>query len=77
MIKELMFEGSNRYFDKMICPELEISESDIQNLCVVLYNKALENSKSQFEKDAVTPIYETRFIIVGNTHAIKQSYCTY
>ncbi len=21
MIKELMFEGSNRYFDKMICPE--------------------------------------------------------
>lgn len=55
MIKELMFEGSNRYFDKMVCPELEISESDIQNLCDVLYNKALENSKSQFEKDAVAP----------------------
>lgn len=55
MIKELMFEGSNRYFDKMVCPEFEISESDIQNLCDVLYNKALENSKSQFEKDAVAP----------------------
>lgn len=56
MIKELMFEGSNRYFDKMICPELEISENSIQNLCDTLYHKALENSKSQFEKDAVTPI---------------------
>lgn len=76
-IEELMFEGSNRYFDKMICPELEISENSIQNLCDTLYHKALENSKSQFEKDAVTPIYETRFIIVGNTYTIKQSYCTY
>lgn len=56
MIKELMFEGSNRYFDKMICPELEISENSIQNLCDTLYHKALENSKSQFEKDAVTPL---------------------
>lgn len=41
MIKELMFEGSNRYFDKMICPELEINENSIQNLCDTLYHKAL------------------------------------
>ena len=46
-------EGSNRYFDKMICPELEINENSIQNLCDTLYHKALENSKSQFEKSII------------------------
>ncbi len=44
MIKELMFEGSNRYFDKMICPELEISENSIQNLCDTLYHKTLNHN---------------------------------
>ena len=68
MIKELMFEGSNRYFEKMICPELEINENSIQNLCDTLYHKALENSKSQFEKDAVTPITKQDLLSWGYLH---------
>lgn len=36
MIKELMFEGSNRFFDKTICPELTVSDKEIDELCDTL-----------------------------------------
>ena len=36
MIKELMFEGSNRFFDKTICPELTVNDKEIDELCDTL-----------------------------------------
>src|SRR5699024_4731652 len=33
MIKELMFEGSNRYFDQALCTGLNITDEDIDALC--------------------------------------------
>lgn len=36
MIKELMFEGSNRFFDKSICLEMNVTDGDIHILCDAL-----------------------------------------
>lgn len=33
MVRELLFEGSNRSFDQAICSELTVSEDDIDALC--------------------------------------------
>lgn len=39
MIKELMFEGSNRYFDQALCTGLTITDEDIDALCKVLIER--------------------------------------
>ena len=39
MIKELMFEGSNRYFDQALCTRLTITDEDIDALCKVLIER--------------------------------------
>ena len=40
MLKELILEGQNRYFDSEPCRELQITDEDIQNLCkTTLYNR--------------------------------------
>ena len=33
MLKELILEGQNRYFDSETCKDLKITDEDIQNLC--------------------------------------------
>lgn len=44
MIRELTFEGCNRYFDQAICLGLKITMDDIQNLCVALKENAIKNA---------------------------------
>lgn len=41
MVKELMFEGAHRFFDKTVCLGLEVSDGDIAALCQSLHEKAL------------------------------------
>ena len=45
MIKELMFEGSNRYFDQTRCLGLEITEADIDALCKAMKAQAVKNAR--------------------------------
>jgi len=33
MVKELLFEGNNRFFDKTVCLGLQASDADIEKLC--------------------------------------------
>lgn len=33
MLRELMLEGKNRYFDSEICQNMDISDSEIEELC--------------------------------------------
>ena len=40
MVKELMFEGAHRFFDKTVCLGLEASEDDINALCYSLHETA-------------------------------------
>ena len=39
MVKELLFEGNNRFFDKTVCLGLQVSEADIEKLCFAKLSK--------------------------------------
>lgn len=65
MVKELMFEGSNRFFDKTICPELNVTQNDIDKLCDVLKNVASRNCKNSKEKDGVELLSKNQLISWG------------
>lgn len=44
MLKELILEGQNRYFDSEICQELRVTDEDIEKLCRELKDAALKNT---------------------------------
>lgn len=44
IIKELMFEGSNRSFDQTICTGWNVSDADIEDLCENMYQQALQHA---------------------------------
>lgn len=56
MIKELMFEGSNRYFDQALCTGLTISDEDIDALCRAMKEQAIKNAHSEEQKAAVKEV---------------------
>ena len=53
MIKELMFEGSNRYFDQGLCAGWDISEEDIDALCQSMREQAVKNAHNEEQRAAI------------------------
>lgn len=53
MVKELMFEGSSRYFDQTRCVELDITEEDIEKLCQAMKEQAIKNASNEEQKVSV------------------------
>jgi Predicted transcriptional regulator containing an HTH domain and an uncharacterized domain shared with the mammalian protein Schlafen len=56
MIKELMFEGSNRYFDQSLCAGWDISEEDIDSLCQAMREQAVKNAYSEEQRVAIKDV---------------------
>lgn len=56
MIKELMFEGSNRYFDQALCTGLNIADEDIDALCEAMKEQAIKNAHNEAQKAQVKDI---------------------
>ena len=56
MIKELMFEGSNRYFDQALCTGLNITEKDIDALCKAMKEQAIKNAHNEEQKALVKEV---------------------
>ena len=56
MIKELMFEGSNRYFDQALCTGLNVTDEDIDALCKAMKEQAIKNAHSEEQKAAVKDV---------------------
>lgn len=54
MIKELMFEGSNRYFDQTTSIGYRVTDEEINKLCISLKKIALRNCKYNHDRDNVT-----------------------
>lgn len=52
MIKELMFEGSNRYFDQALCTGLIITDQDIDAFCKAMK----ENSHNKEQKASIKDV---------------------
>lgn len=56
MIKELMFEGSNRYFDQALCTGLNVTDEDIGALCKVMKEQAIKNAHNEEQKASVKDV---------------------
>lgn len=56
MIKELMFEGSNRYFDQALCTGLIITDQDIDALCKAMKEQAVKNSHNKEQKASIKDV---------------------
>lgn len=65
MIKELMFEGSNRYFDQTRCLGLEITEADIDALCKAMKAQAVKNARSDEQKAMVKDVGRQQLLSWG------------
>lgn len=50
MLKELILEGQNRYYDCEICEDLEVTERDIEYLCAKMKETAIKNTLTESEK---------------------------
>ena len=56
MIKELMFEGSNRYFDQALCTGLTITNEDIDALCKAMKDQAVKNAHNEEQKASIKDV---------------------
>ena len=65
MLKELILEGQNRYFDNEPCEYLEINEDDIKDLCDKMKKIAFENTWNDEEKAAIRDVTKNILITWG------------
>ena len=56
MVKELLFEGSNRYYDQALCPGLNITDEDIDALCKAMKEQAVRNAHNEEQKASIKDI---------------------
>ncbi|WP_300920166.1 ATP-binding protein [uncultured Dubosiella sp.] len=65
MVKDLILEGENRYFDKEICRELIVNEEDINQLCAQMKEVALRNTWNEHEKAQIRPLTRNHLLSWG------------
>ncbi len=65
MIKELLFEGSNRSFDQTICLGMDITDDDIAKLCSSMKQTALKNCRDDEERASVKDVTVNQLISWG------------
>ncbi len=56
MIKELLFEGSNRYYDQALCIGLNITDEDIDALCRAMKEQAIKNAHTEVQKASIKDV---------------------
>ena len=56
MIKELLFEGSNRYYDQALCTGLNVTEEDIDALCKAMKEQAVRNARTEEQKASIKDV---------------------
>ena len=55
-IKELLFEGSNRYYDQALCTGLNITDEDMDALCKAMKEQAVRNAHTEEQKAAIKDV---------------------
>lgn len=65
MLKELILEGQNRYFDSEPCRELQITDEDIQNFCKTMKETAIKNTWQNSEKAKIKDITKNTLLSWG------------
>ena len=56
MIKELLFEGNNRYYDQALCTGLNITDEDINALCKAMKEQAVKNAHDEEQKASIKEV---------------------
>lgn len=56
MVKELMFEGSNRHFDQALCTGWNITDEDVDALCKAMKDQAVKNAHSEEQKASIKDV---------------------
>ena len=56
MVKELLFEGSNRYYDQALCTGLDITDEDIDALCKAMKEQAVRNAHNEEQKASIKDV---------------------
>ena len=56
MVKELLFEGSNRYYDQALCTGLNVTDEDIYALCKAMKKQAVKNARTEDQKAAIKDV---------------------
>ena len=56
MVKELLFEGSNRYYDQALCTGLNITDEDIDDLCKAMKEQAVKNAHNEEQKAVIKDV---------------------
>ena len=55
-IKELLFEGSNRYYDQALCTGLNITDENMDALCKAMKEQAVRNAHTEEQKAAIKDV---------------------
>ena len=56
MIKELLFEGSNRYYDQALCTGLNVTDEDIDALCKAMKEQTVRNARTEEQKASIKDV---------------------
>ena len=56
MVRELMFEGGNRYFDQALCSGLTITDEEIDALCKSMKEQAVKNAHTEGQKASIKDV---------------------
>ena len=65
LLKELILEGENRYFDSEICQNMIVSDSEIEELCKNMKETAVKNIWQDSEKAKVKDVTKNVLISWG------------
>ena len=65
MLRELMLEGKNRYYDSEICQNMKITDSEIEELCKSMKEAAIRNPWQDSEKAKVKDVTKNVLISWG------------
>lgn len=65
MLKELILEGQNRYYDCEVCEDLTVTPEDIKRLCTEMKATAIRNTLSESEKLKVRDVTQNVLISWG------------
>lgn len=65
MIKELLFEGSNRCFDQALCSGLQVTDADISSLCHSMKAEAVRNARDLLQKTNIKNITRQQLLSWG------------
>ena len=65
MLRELIPEGKNRYFDSEICQDVQITDSEIDEFCKSMKETAIRNTWQDSEKEKIKDVTKNVLISWG------------